>query len=190
MAAGNRDRRDQLMPQLVRQLLELGVVERAQIRGFVDPIEQWRGTIGTHSLYPADVWEGLRRIDPLSMTFIGPLPPLQLSYRRGRLVSPAPAPSAALSIDTGSVLGLHGFGAGGPAVLVERDFLDPRLGSAQQRVAMGLERLAPLVDEDRGLKLDVALFQAIDDGFELLQRLLEVHGLDVGVVFRFGHGPR
>src|SRR5262245_30427696 len=88
MAAGNRDRRDQLMPQLIRQLLELGVVERAQILGFVDPIEQRRGTIGTHSLYPADVWEGLRRIDPLSMTFIGLPPPLQLSYRRGRIVSP------------------------------------------------------------------------------------------------------
>src|SRR5262245_41697308 len=151
MAAGNRDRRDQLMPQLVRQLLELGVVERAQIRGFVDPIEQRRGTIGTHSLYPADVWEGLRRIDPLSMTFTGPPSPLQVSYGRGWIVSPGRAPSAAFSLDLGSVLDVERLGAGGLAVLVERDFLDPRLGFSQKRVAMGLQRLAPLIDEDRGL---------------------------------------
>ena len=49
-------------------------------------------------------------------------------------------------------------------------------------VAMGLQRLAPLIDQDRGLELDVALLQAVDDGLELLQRLLEAHGLDVGVV--------
>ena len=37
------------------------------------------------------------------------------------------------------------------------------------------------IDQDRGLELHVALLQTIDDGFELLERLLEAHNLDVGV---------
>jgi hypothetical protein len=76
------------MPQLVSQLLQFGVAERAQIRGVVDAIEQRRGTIGTHSLYPADFWERRGRDGPLVKTFIGPPPRWQLSYARGRIVSP------------------------------------------------------------------------------------------------------
>src|SRR5262245_15948308 len=52
---------------------------------------------------------------------------------------------------------------------------------------MRLQRLAPLIDQDRGLELHVALLQAVDDGFELLQRLLEAHVLDVGMFRSFGH---
>jgi chorismate mutase len=52
---------------------------------------------------------------------------------------------------------------------------------------MGLERLAPLINQDRGFELDIALLQAIDDRLELLERLLEAHGLDIGMIGRFGH---
>jgi hypothetical protein len=86
------------------------------------------------------------------------------------------------------VVDVERLGAGRLAVLIERDLLDARLGLAQQRVTMGLQRLAPLVDEDRCFQLDIALLQAIDDGLELLERLLETHGFDVGMVGRFGHG--
>ena len=53
---------------------------------------------------------------------------------------------------------------------------------------MALERLAALIAADRGLELDIALLQAIDDTLELLQRLLEAHILDVGVVRLLGQG--
>ena len=61
MAAGHRDRVDQLLPELVRQLLQRAVFKRAQILGLADPVEQRRGTIGAHSLYPADFWEWVER---------------------------------------------------------------------------------------------------------------------------------
>jgi hypothetical protein len=81
-----------------------------------------------------------------------------------------------------SVLDVERLGAGRLVVRIERDLLDLGFRLAQQRIAMRLQRLSPLIDLDRGLKLHVALFQAIDDGFELLQRLLEAHILDVGVL--------
>src|SRR6516164_5452190 len=84
--------------------------------------------------------------------------------------------------DFALVPNVEGLGAGGLAVLVERDFLDARLCLAQQPVAMSLQRRASLVNEDRGFELDVALLEAIDDAFELFQSLLEAHGLDVGMV--------
>src|SRR5262249_9153704 len=87
-----------------------------------------------------------------------------------------------------SILDVEGLGAGRLAVLVERDLLDAGLGLAQQPVAMDLEGLAALVDEDRILELHVALFQALDDTLELFQSLLEAHRLDVGMVVRVGHG--
>ena len=47
MAAGDRDRRDQLLPQLVRQLLELASPAHVNPRVRLS-VEQRRGTIGTH----------------------------------------------------------------------------------------------------------------------------------------------
>src|SRR5919106_4344013 len=88
-----------------------------------------------------------------------------------------------------SVLDVEGFGAGRLAVLVERDFFDPGLRLAQEHVAMAPQRLSPLIDEDRSFELDIALLKAFDDRLELLERLLEAHGLDVGVVSQVGHGP-
>src|SRR5882757_11348451 len=79
---------------------------------------------------------------------------------------------------------VEGLGAGRLARSVERDLLDPRLGLAQQLVAAALERLAALVDRHRFLERHLALFEALHDRFELLDRLLERKLLDVGV---FGH---
>src|SRR6476659_4297982 len=85
------------------------------------------------------------------------------------------------------VLDVERLGAGRLVARIQRDLLDLGLRLAQQRVAMGFQRLAPLIDQDRRLKLHVALFQAIDDGFELLQRLLEAQILDVGMLCCVGH---
>ncbi len=48
MATGDRDRVDQLLPELARQLLQLAVLKRAQIRRRVDAIKQGRGRFGAH----------------------------------------------------------------------------------------------------------------------------------------------
>jgi hypothetical protein len=45
-----------------------------------------------------------------------------------------------------------------------------------------LQRLAALVDGDALLELDVAPLQTADDAFQLLERLLEAHVLDVEVL--------
>jgi hypothetical protein len=57
MAAGHRNRGDQLLSQLLGELLQLRILETAQIRGFVDAVEQRSRSFGAHSLYPADFWE-------------------------------------------------------------------------------------------------------------------------------------
>src|SRR6478609_5759443 len=85
------------------------------------------------------------------------------------------------------VLDLERLGAGRLIVRIQRDLLDLGLRLAQQRVAMGFQRLAPLIDQDRRLKLNVALFKAIDDSFELLQRLFEAEILDIGMLCCIGH---
>ena len=48
MAAGDRDRVDQLLPELARQLLQLAVLKRAQIRRSIDAVKQGRGLFGAH----------------------------------------------------------------------------------------------------------------------------------------------
>ena len=53
MAAGDRDRVDQLLPELARELLQLAVLKRAQICRSVDAIKQRRGLFGAHSLSAA-----------------------------------------------------------------------------------------------------------------------------------------
>src|SRR5690349_7098787 len=83
---------------------------------------------------------------------------------------------------TVSVFDVEGLGAGRLTVLIERDLLDTGFGLTQEPIAMGLQRLAPLIDEDGSLKLHIAFLKALDDGLELLQRLLEAHRLDVGMV--------
>jgi hypothetical protein len=63
MAAGHRDGCNQLLSQLLRQRLQLMVLKGAQIRRRLDTIKQRRGTLGAHSLYPADFWEKRRWIN-------------------------------------------------------------------------------------------------------------------------------
>src|SRR5712691_6911872 len=72
-------------------------------------------------------------------------------------------------------------GSGRLAAGIERDFFDPRLGLAQQLLAAAFERLAALVDGDGLLERHLALFEPLDDRFELLDRLLEGQALDVGM---------
>src|SRR5262245_57521688 len=55
--------------------------------------------------------------------------------------------------------------AGGLAGGVKRDLLDPRLGLAQQLLAAALELFAPLIDLDRFLERNLALFKPLDDRF-------------------------
>ena len=51
MAAGHRDRVDRLLPQLGRQLRQVGPIEAAQVRGLVDLVEERRGDhVMTNSL--------------------------------------------------------------------------------------------------------------------------------------------
>src|SRR5215813_590991 len=70
---------------------------------------------------------------------------------------------------------------------IERDLLDPCLGLAQQFLATTLERLAALVDQDRLLERYLALFEPLDDRFQLFDRALKGQARDVGVGI-FGHG--
>ena len=79
------------------------------------------------------------------------------------------------------LLNVERLGAGRLAGGVERDLLDPRLGLAQQFLAAALERLAALVDRDQFLERNLALFEPLDDRFELLDRAFEGQALDVGI---------
>ncbi len=72
-------------------------------------------------------------------------------------------------------------GAGRLAGGIERDLLHARFGLAQQFLAALLERLAALVDRDRFFERNFALFEPLDDRFELLDRALEGQALDVGI---------
>src|SRR5262245_47078442 len=105
----------------------------------------------------------------------------------GRLASPACHRG---ELESELVLDVERLGAGRLVIRIERDLLDLSLSFPQQRVAMGFQRLAPLIDQDRGLELHVAFLQAVDDGVELLQRLLEAHILNVGVFGCFGDAVR
>ena len=48
MATGDRDRVDQLLPELARQLLQLAVLKRAQIRRSINAVKQGRGLFCAH----------------------------------------------------------------------------------------------------------------------------------------------
>src|SRR5262249_29599393 len=60
------------------------------------------------------------------------------------------------------------FSPGRLAGSVERDLLHPRFGLTQQLLAAAFERLAALVDGNRFLERDLALFEPLDDGLKLL----------------------
>ena len=66
------------------------------------------------------------------------------------------------------------------AILTEGDFLDARFGAAQQFIAMGAQRLTALVDRNRGFEFDIALFEAVDNGLELLERVFEAQRGNIG----------
>src|SRR6516165_91896 len=72
-----------------------------------------------------------------------------------------------------SLFHIQRLGTDGLAVRVERDLLDPCFGKAQKLLAAALERLAALVNEDRFFERHLAFFQALDDGFKLLDGALE-----------------
>src|SRR5712691_2642154 len=90
-------------------------------------------------------------------------------------------PGKKLMALTLSLCHVQRLGPGRLAAGIERDFFDPRLGLAQQLLAAALERLAALVDGDGLLERHLALFEPLDDRFELLDRLLEGQALDVGM---------
>ena len=69
----------------------------------------------------------------------------------------APHPCLRSELEGELILDVERLGARRLVVGVERDLLDLGFGLAQQRIAMGFQGLAPLIDEDRGLKLHVAL---------------------------------
>src|SRR5579863_294788 len=70
------------------------------------------------------------------------------------------------------------------AVGRERNLLDAHFGVLEQFIAALLQRLPPLVEPDRFVQRHRALFELIDDLFELRERRLERHRRDV----RFGLG--
>ena len=55
------------------------------------------------------------------------------------------------------------------AVAAEPDALDPAFRLLEQLLAVVLQRLAALVDRDRLLEVDLALFESLDDRLELLE---------------------
>src|SRR5258705_11555924 len=88
--------------------------------------------------------------------------------------------------DRNRLLHVERLGALGLAGGVQRDLFDAGLRLAQQLLAAALERLAALVDRDRFLQRHLAFFEALDDGFEFLDRPFEAQGVDIGVLV--GHG--
>src|SRR6185312_2265417 len=67
----------------------------------------------------------------------------------------------------------------------ERDLLDAHFGVLEQFVAALLQRFAAFVESDRLVQRHRALFELIDDPFELRERRLERHRCDVRP--GFGH---
>jgi autotransporter translocation and assembly factor TamB len=66
------------------------------------------------------------------------------------------------------------------------DLFQPAFGGFELGLAMVLQRLAALVKGDGILQIDLALLQAGDDGFQLLERGLETYVADRrGAVLRF-----
>jgi hypothetical protein len=80
MAPGDRNGRDQLLPELGGKLRQLMVLKPAQIRRYVDVVEQRRRTFSAHSLYPAEWGKGGKA------TFIGQGSRLQLPCCPGQLM--------------------------------------------------------------------------------------------------------
>ena len=60
----------------------------------------------------------------------------------------------------------------------ERDPLDPELRFLQLALAMLLERGAALVGLNRGLEIELAALEVLNDPLELGERLLEAHAGD------------
>src|SRR3954464_4829753 len=69
---------------------------------------------------------------------------------------------------------------------IERDLLDARFRLAQQFLTAALKRLPALVDCYRFFQWHFALFQALDDRFELLDCTFEGQFLHVGVLGHYG----
>src|SRR5271166_5594192 len=67
------------------------------------------------------------------------------------------------------------------AVRGERNLLDPHFGALQEFVATFLESFAALIEPDRIVQGDGALFQLINDALKLRERLLERHLCDVRI---------
>jgi len=67
------------------------------------------------------------------------------------------------------------------AVRRERNLLDPHFGALQEFVATFLESFAALIEPDRIVQGDGALFQLVNDALKLRERLLERHLCDVRI---------
>jgi hypothetical protein len=74
---------------------------------------------------------------------------------------------------------LHAFDAF-RAAGAQNDFLQPAFRRLQLFVAMRLQRLPAFVERDGIFQIDLALLQARDNAFQLLERRLEAQALDGG----------
>src|SRR5260370_9689413 len=77
-------------------------------------------------------------------------------------------------------------GTGPLAVGVGGDLVDPRLGLPQQFLAAPLQGFAALVDGHRFLQRHLAVFEPLDDRFNLLDRALEAQLFDVDLAVSLG----
>ena len=89
--------------------------------------------------------------------------------------------------------GVERLGALRRAVGAERQLLDLGLGLLQEPIAVLLQRLAALVDEDALLELDVAALEPADDRLELLEARSNVMSLmsacEAVAVLMMDHSP-
>src|SRR5215208_4182439 len=92
-----------------------------------------------------------------------------------------------------SLLYVEWLGSDRCAVGPKRDLLDANLRFLEEAFAMFLERFAAFVDGDRGLEIDLARLEPLDDLLELGECRLEAHSRNVrnnGVIHLSGPLPR
>src|SRR6185312_8650641 len=103
--------------------------------------------------------------------------------------SSAPMPRSRIKLlgrGNASSLNVERLGAGGLAVGIGGDLVNPCLRLPQQLLASSFQRLAAFVDRDRFLERYLALLEPLHDRFQLPDRALEAQLLDVHLGV-FGH---
>ena len=74
---------------------------------------------------------------------------------------------------TGGSAAIKGVNAGRFAIGPEADLFDPCLRILQPRLALRAKGIAAGIEPDRFIEAGIARFEARDNGFKLLQRILE-----------------